>query len=598
MSGLFQSLTTRIAAVWTTLATPSGSGLIGWIRSAVGAVLRTLQSKLSEDVPSVFDFMTAAQIADVLSGAPALDHTDAIENALAAHSAPSFGTWPNKFRVSRSITLSDNQQIRSWGARIQQITAQTPIFDITGKTGCRFHGTRYIGVGTDYVDSSSSLARAISGTNAVDTVISWNTFSNFAYSSFYGEGVNGFTFAHNKVTGPGLSVLTPGVSRNNTGVTVGGTGIDISHNDISLTGQGLILAQGSSNVVINTNRMHDILVEHGMYLDTGISNVAVTGNALIRCYQNGIKMQWYDAYGVTPEAVVIANNSVVTTTTGDGILVLNSTGAAATIYATNVSITGNTVSDAGQDAISARNLFGGNVANNLGAFAGRHGIYLEKLQKTDVKNNVIRSTQENGIYVCGAVNSLHIERNKLYLSGLANIAANGRNSALFTATTSEIDFVISENRIVGDNTKTKYGIYISTGTKAQFEVTENDVKDVSDFGMRLDTTDAMGRYAGNVWTGVLGAVFNEPVLPTIASASNLVMTAGQDTFFISGTTTIDSITAPGCAGRRVTLIFLDVGTVVDGANLYLAGSFTSSANDTLSLVSDGNYWYETGRSAN
>ena len=68
-----------------TVQTPLGSfaALGDFTQSGTGAVTRTVQSK-ERDVVSVFDFMTAAQIADVQSGAPNLDHTAAIQ---AAHDA-------------------------------------------------------------------------------------------------------------------------------------------------------------------------------------------------------------------------------------------------------------------------------------------------------------------------------------------------------------------------------------------------------------------------------------------------------------------------------------------------------------------------------
>lgn len=84
---------------------------------------------------------------------------------------------------------------------------------------------------------------------------------------------------------------------------------------------------------------------------------------------------------------------------------------------------------------------------------------------------------------------------------------------------------------------------------------------------------------------------------TAASASTLNLPGGQ-VVEITGTSNISTITAANNAGRRVSLIFRDVLTVNDGSNLRLAGNFTTSADDTLSLVCDGTNWYETSRSAN
>lgn len=64
---------------------------------------------------------------------------------------------------------------------------------------------------------------------------------------------------------------------------------------------------------------------------------------------------------------------------------------------------------------------------------------------------------------------------------------------------------------------------------------------------------------------------------------------------VTGDTGITSIDAAP-KGRRITLVFAGTPTVTDGSNLKLAGNFVSTANDTLSLISDGTNWIETSRS--
>lgn len=68
--------TDAAASVLAQLAASGGSSLVGFLQSGTGAVATTVQSKLRETV-SVFDFMTAAQIADVQSGAASVDVTAA-----------------------------------------------------------------------------------------------------------------------------------------------------------------------------------------------------------------------------------------------------------------------------------------------------------------------------------------------------------------------------------------------------------------------------------------------------------------------------------------------------------------------------------------
>lgn len=71
-----------ILTALTNLAASSGAGLVGVIRNATGAVATTLLKWLNWRDAHVFEFMTDAQIADALTGAPVLDHTAAIQAAL------------------------------------------------------------------------------------------------------------------------------------------------------------------------------------------------------------------------------------------------------------------------------------------------------------------------------------------------------------------------------------------------------------------------------------------------------------------------------------------------------------------------------------
>ena len=67
----------------TDLAGPSGAGQVGILSGYASAIARLLQGKLDE-ICSVTDFMTAAQIADARSSTPSIDCTVAINKALAA----------------------------------------------------------------------------------------------------------------------------------------------------------------------------------------------------------------------------------------------------------------------------------------------------------------------------------------------------------------------------------------------------------------------------------------------------------------------------------------------------------------------------------
>ena len=71
------------AAATAAFAEPTGSSLVGWVQSGIGAVPRTVFDRM-RDVLSVFDFMTPAQIAQVRAGTFTLDVTSAMNAASAA----------------------------------------------------------------------------------------------------------------------------------------------------------------------------------------------------------------------------------------------------------------------------------------------------------------------------------------------------------------------------------------------------------------------------------------------------------------------------------------------------------------------------------
>lgn len=84
----------------------------------------------------------------------------------------------------------------------------------------------------------------------------------------------------------------------------------------------------------------------------------------------------------------------------------------------------------------------------------------------------------------------------------------------------------------------------------------------------------------------------------VASATAMPLPTGN-VFHVTGTTDITSITSTNFqAGCQITLIFDGVLNFTDGSNLKLAGTFATTADDTITLVYDGTNWYETARSVN
>lgn len=81
----------------------------------------------------------------------------------------------------------------------------------------------------------------------------------------------------------------------------------------------------------------------------------------------------------------------------------------------------------------------------------------------------------------------------------------------------------------------------------------------------------------------------------VASAATMTLGNDGNSFLITGTTGITSITIKP-AGAIVRLIFQSSLTITNGGNLTLAGNLNAVTNTILVLLSDGTLWHEVSRS--
>ena len=117
--------------------------------------------------------------------------------------------------------------------------------------------------------------------------------------------------------------------------------------------------------------------------------------------------------------------------------------------------------------------------------------------------------------------------------------------------------------------------------------------------IRVRSTVAPGDFQlGKLVTNAQRAILDErTALPAVASAATITPPR-ERLVSVTGTTDISSIT-PHEGGYVMALTFAGVLKIVDGAgNLRLAGDFTTTGGDVLTLVSDGTNWYEVARSVN
>lgn len=89
-------------------------------------------------------------------------------------------------------------------------------------------------------------------------------------------------------------------------------------------------------------------------------------------------------------------------------------------------------------------------------------------------------------------------------------------------------------------------------------------------------------------------IFKNAQGANVSSATTTTLGEDGNFFFITGTTTITSITAKQ-AGTVVFLKFNGILTLTNGSNLKLLSNFVTVAGDTIILVSDGTNWWEMSR---
>jgi hypothetical protein len=526
------------------------------------------------------------------------DNTAAIQAAVTASKEVYFGGAENNFLVNGTITLQAGQTLTG-SATITQSATQAAIFDASSRDNVTITGLRMVGkTEATYVNISTSQAIAVKANSASDLVIDGCRFENFYYSPLSILVVaNRVSFTNNVVKGPGAAVLGVNINyRNTTGFTILANGIRVIGNEIYDTAQGGIISEGSTNFIVANNVIHDIVNEHGLYVDTGVINGTITGNVIRSVGGSGVKVQWYTSFGTTPKNISITGNSIDGTTYGDGILANNSVPGGSPTLFENLTVTGNTIRNIAAIGINIRYVDGVVVSGNIVDTVTTIGIFLNTLTNAIVSTNNVQNTQTTGLYASEITYS-QIQNNFLRDNALA--ATVNDDYGMYVGGTTATQIAVERNTVLGNASFTKYCFIFPSGDQTTLSVNDNVFTGAEEYGIRLkNATDALVSYRNNILSGVTGPAFNEPALKSVASASTITIPFGQRVVRVTGTTNITTINTAGHSGNTVTLLFDGILTVTRGSTIQIASNFTTTSQDTLTLCSDGNNWYELSRSVN
>jgi hypothetical protein len=533
------------------ITTDQASGVY-WAQSGSGATTRTVDSKL-KDVVSVKDFGAVAD-GNFTSGAGA-DNSAAFQAAINSLTSPLNGgralfVPAGVYKLSSQITVPSGISIIGdgpWSSIVFCPNAFANTGGLIRLNGAGGPPTSISGLGILAQTGGASGYGLVSVANGV--------FLDWLWVNGFGVGIQ------LSQTDNFLSNFASEL--NTTNVYITETDVNVEHGTVYGGINGITVANSSS---VGNGRVH------------------ITGVRATTCAQNGFFIgpaKYVDINGCSASHV---NNGTLTVSgisvnTSSDVSINGFNGSLGTTSTTSVGIK---VIASNRVAINGGQLRGfidGVTTNNSGDVTingvqatsnGRSGFYLNAGSRIVVTNCIARSNGTAGVSDYGIIS--------------ANSDANSTHT-LVNNTCTDVSGGVQD-----------YGIVASISQATSFTVIDGNVC------QNNNTADIYleGANSGNIKLGnsnITGSIL-EITPPSVASSATLTLPRGADLVSVTGTTGITSIVATGNARRRVTLNFAGALTVTDGSNLKLAGNFTTTADDTLTLYCDGTNWIEIARSIN
>ncbi len=534
------------------LAATSGPGLIGYIQAGTGAVATSLQAKLLEGAVTPQDFMTTAQRNNVAAGLGTVSVVDAFEKALATGMPVYVPSASRKYLFDRQLLVPSNAVIFGDQAQIylgngvnQHVFRVATNADNVEIRGLRIDGTK--------ANNTGSMGIAVDGGSSIRVLDCYIKNCSAAGIYFAGTTLSGVRAMNNFVTGCFAGGITANdtltnFAFNNNSCWLNGThGVGI----IGIAKYGTICGNACWDNGQGTPNADNITG-----YNVGNTSVTVSNNSCKGGLNNGIHMGG--------QYMVVTDNAVYDPTQY-GIVMAANTGICK----------------------------GCTVGNNSVFGAGVSGYWFENCTTGAVNGNSSCDNTAHGYAIDGCIglsfgsNSASGNGGDGFRNGVASsfLTFNGCTARGNTGDGIELGN-LTDSTITGGNFSgnTGWGVNVS-GAEARNIIATNTVRG-----------NTAGQIAQpNVSTRV---VDNETGMSrTIASAAALTLPPGGSYFYITGTTSITSMTA-GFVERTVTLQFDDVLTFTDGSNLNIAGNFVTAFKKTITLIYDGAAWTEIARSIN
>lgn len=178
-----------------TLLGATGSSLVGFIQSGTGAIATTMQTK-ARQVFSVFDFMSAAQIADTIARTASLDVTSAVAAAITAAAAVGggevyFPAGTYGFPSPVTVTSKSNVTLRGAGrdSTILLSTIAAGLIGAGSATVLFFNGCTNVSVQDITLSGNGTLTTNINTSLLAFTSCNYAEFVNSAIINTYRIGM-------------------------------------------------------------------------------------------------------------------------------------------------------------------------------------------------------------------------------------------------------------------------------------------------------------------------------------------------------------------------------------------------------------------------
>ncbi len=482
--------------------------------------------------------------------------------------------------------------------------------------------------------------------NADRVFVTENTFYNLGRQgvTLFGPTINNISVTNNKFR-VGTRVSTSTAAGNFVhaeGTITAGAGKNIIVSDNQMTGQGISITSGGgpwSGVEINGNV---IRADESASLDAGIElremqDFVVDGNVIIGATgvaRIGIRL--FDITAVADTGRGIISNNIIRSVGSIGInltgtispslgfvsitgnIISNCQGRGIQVDTSwpKTTIRGNTITDCTDWGIDLRDSQDFVIAGNILLENGTRGIQIQSIAAAPVGRgliygNEVRYATPAGTQGINIASAATIDRILVFGNDVADTAtpvtlgasATNLHAYMNRTATSGPPVWTSELELDGDlnHDGTNAGFF-GVAPVARPGATDEIKAALALLGLLTDAGVSPLDLDGGLLTagGVVATagVVEYTDAPTLAASTTPSVTGGN-VFLTNSTASITDFT--GEQNGQVIILLCEADTttsLTDSTPLFLSAAFTCTADDTISLVSNGTLWYEIARSAN